>query len=84
MEMASAAVAAPCRPVPRASGYVCDCLQVTECALLEVLSGSHVETLRDLRRAIGAGDGCTACHGLLRQYLAARGASPRRGAAAAD
>ena len=71
MQVESLTTATPSRPAPRASGYVCDCLEVTECALLETLSKSHIRTLRDLRRTIGAGDGCTACHDLLRQYLEA-------------
>ena len=69
MQVATATAPTLSRPVPRASGYVCDCLEVTECALLETLSNSQIRTLRDLRRTIGAGDGCTACHDLLRQYL---------------
>ena len=77
VQLEAATTSAASRPAPRASGYVCDCLEVTECALLDVLSRSHIQTLRDVRRAIGAGDGCTACHGLLRQYLAARGAASR-------
>ena len=71
MQVESTAASLPLRPAPRASGYVCDCLEVTECALLETLSKANVQTLRDLRRTIGAGDGCTACHDLLRQYLEA-------------
>ena len=69
MQVATASAPTQSRPAPRASGFVCDCLEVTECALLETLSSPHIRTLRDVRRAIGAGDGCTACHDLLRQYL---------------
>ncbi len=71
MQVATATAPTSSRPAPRASGFVCDCLEVTECALLETLSKAHVRTLRDVRRAIGAGDGCTACHDLLRRYLEA-------------
>ena len=73
MQAAPAATATLSRPVPRASEYVCTCLRITECDLLATLSSPHVRTLRDLRRIIGAGDGCTACHDLLREYLAAAG-----------
>ena len=73
MQAAPAATATLPRPVPRASGYVCTCLRITECDLLAMLSSPHVRTLRDLRRTLGAGDGCTACHDLLRQYLEAGG-----------
>ncbi len=51
---------------------VCECLQVTECQLLATLTQGEVQTLRDLRQATGAGDGCTACHHLLKQYLQRR------------
>lgn len=54
------------------SGYVCTCLRITERDLLKTLSNPHVRTLQDLRRTIGAGDGCTACHHLLRRYLRVR------------
>ena len=56
-------------PVAEPDGYVCACLRVTECQLLATLRSSDISTLRDLRRAIGAGDGCTACHGALQSYL---------------
>lgn len=71
MQVATVGAQTLSRPVPRASGYVCDCLEVTECALLETLTSRKIRTLRDLRRTMGAGDGCTACHDLLRQYLQA-------------
>ncbi|HZT80322.1 MAG TPA: (2Fe-2S)-binding protein [Gemmataceae bacterium] len=48
---------------------VCRCLQVTEAVLVEALADGEVRTLKDIRRCTGAGDGCTACHALLRQYL---------------
>ena len=52
-------------------GYVCSCLRVTECQLLETLAGSSIGTIGDLREVIGAGDGCTACHQRLNRYLEA-------------
>jgi bacterioferritin-associated ferredoxin len=48
---------------------VCRCLQVTEAALLQVLTTEQISTLKDLRRRTGAGEGCTCCHDLLRHYL---------------
>jgi bacterioferritin-associated ferredoxin len=60
-------------------GYVCACLQITEQQLLNTLSSEPVCSLRDLRRTIGAGDGCTACHDVLRQYLEADGRRPEPG-----
>ena len=61
------------RPTAGASGFVCTCLRITERDLLGTLSQREVRTLRDLRRAIGAGDGCTACHPVLQRYLDAGG-----------
>ena len=57
------------QPAPREARYVCACLRITECELLNTLSSADIRTLRDLRRAIGAGDGCTACHRTLQRYL---------------
>jgi bacterioferritin-associated ferredoxin len=51
---------------------VCHCLGVRESELLEVLADFGVQTVADLRRQTGAGDGCTACHFLLRKYLEKR------------
>ena len=67
-------LAPPLAPVEASTeqdGYVCSCLQITPCQLLATLAGNNVSTLRDLRRIIGAGDGCTACHPILKRYLSA-------------
>jgi NAD(P)H-nitrite reductase large subunit len=48
---------------------VCRCLQVTESVLVEALTTLNLRTVRDVRRHTGAGDGCTACHRRLKQYL---------------
>jgi NAD(P)H-nitrite reductase large subunit len=48
---------------------VCCCLQVTAGTLMEALGTGSVQTLRDIKRETGAGDGCMACHRLLRKYL---------------
>ena len=60
------------QPALREGRYVCTCLRITECELLNTLSSANIRTLRDLRRTIGAGDGCTACHPALKRYLDAR------------
>ena len=73
--MLSAASSTPSRPALRPGGFVCACLQVTERQLLDTLSSAPTCSLRDLRRTLGAGDGCTACHDVLQQYLDA-GARP--------
>ena len=63
----------PSRASRGSEGFVCACLQVTEQQLLAALSSATVRSLRDLRRTLGAGDGCTACHDRLRSYLDAGG-----------
>ncbi len=68
------------RPPLRPGGFVCACLQITERQLLDTLSGKPDCSLRDLRRTLGAGDGCTACHDVLQQYLDADGRCLDRGA----
>jgi bacterioferritin-associated ferredoxin len=48
---------------------VCRCLQITEDVIVEAFATGEIRTLKDLRQCTGAGDGCTACHAALRQYL---------------
>ena len=48
---------------------VCECLQVTEAALIKALTGKEYKTVKDIRRLTGAGDGCNACHKVLKTYL---------------
>ena len=48
--------------------YVCNCLKVTEEMVLDAVAGG-ARSIRDLRRIIGAGDGCTACHARLNTYI---------------
>jgi bacterioferritin-associated ferredoxin len=48
---------------------VCHCLQVTEEALLAALNVLDLRTVKQIGEAIGAGDGCTACHKELKRYL---------------
>jgi bacterioferritin-associated ferredoxin len=48
---------------------VCRCLQITESELIQVLTTREVRTIKDVRRLTSAGDGCTACHELLKQYI---------------
>ncbi len=63
--MENGVLPAECHACP----LVCRCLQITEHELLETLANKDVQTLKDLRRLIGAGDGCTACHPTLKRYL---------------
>ena len=73
--LSAATLGAPPRTSRAPGGYVCACLRITEQQLLDTLTREPVCSLRDLRRTLGAGDGCTACHDVLRQYLQA-GAQP--------
>jgi bacterioferritin-associated ferredoxin len=38
-------------------------------ALAEALAGREIKTVKDIRRLTGAGDGCNACHKILKTYL---------------
>jgi bacterioferritin-associated ferredoxin len=49
--------------------FVCACLQITEETVLNALASGNVRSVRDLRAATGAGEGCTCCHQQLRQYV---------------
>jgi bacterioferritin-associated ferredoxin len=51
---------------------VCHCLQVTEEMLLDALEAFDLRTVHEVRQRIGAGDGCTACHRQLTQYITSR------------
>jgi len=48
---------------------VCRCLRVTEDELVDALSTRPIRNLRDICQHTGAGEGCTACHAELEQYL---------------
>jgi bacterioferritin-associated ferredoxin len=52
---------------------ICRCLQVTESALVEALETQPISTLQEVIHCTGAGDGCTACHRVIREYLQRRG-----------
>ena len=51
---------------------VCRCLGVTEADVIEAIACANLETLDQVRRCTGAGDGCTGCHRMIRQYLVER------------
>jgi len=48
---------------------VCRCLQVTEAEVVHAIQTLELRTLKDVRRATGAGEGCTCCHAALREFL---------------
>ncbi len=53
------------------SHVVCPCLGVTEGEILEAIQTKEIGSVKDIIRYTQAGDGCTACHPLLREYLEA-------------
>jgi len=44
---------------------VCRCLKVTEDAIVRAVVVLGLRSVREIRTATGAGDGCTCCHKLL-------------------
>jgi bacterioferritin-associated ferredoxin len=48
---------------------VCRCLQVTEDTIILAVRDRGLTTIKQVRQATGAGDGCTCCHRELRHYL---------------
>lgn len=49
---------------------VCRCLGVTEEAVIGAIVTLGLRTVKEVRRATEAGDGCTCCHKELAAYLA--------------
>jgi NAD(P)H-nitrite reductase large subunit len=49
---------------------ICQCLAVTEEALIGAIVTLGLRTVKDVRTATEAGDGCTCCHKELAVYLA--------------
>lgn len=49
--------------------YLCNCLRVTEEAVVAAILAGRVQQFRDLHAATGAGTGCTACHSRLEQVF---------------
>lgn len=53
----------------RTSAVVCYCLQVTEAQVQRVIRRRGLRSLEAVIRQTRAGEGCTACHPLLRRCL---------------
>lgn len=51
------------------SKIVCPCLNVTEAELLKAIHNHKIQSLKDIIEYTSAGDGCTACQPLLKEYL---------------
>jgi NAD(P)H-nitrite reductase large subunit len=54
---------------PQKSKIVCECLQVTEAAVVHAIQAREITRLDDIIQFTCAGEGCTACHPLLADYL---------------
>jgi bacterioferritin-associated ferredoxin len=48
---------------------VCHCMQVTEDQLMSALVTLELRTVQDVRKQVGAGTGCNACHRRIQTYL---------------
>lgn len=59
--------AGPCAGCP--DRVVCRCLKVTEEMIAEAIVSLGLRSVRDVRAATGAGDGCTCCHQSIRELL---------------
>jgi NAD(P)H-nitrite reductase large subunit len=49
---------------------VCRCLKVTEQTIVTAIVGLGLRTVKEVRQATEAGDGCTCCHREIAAYLA--------------
>jgi bacterioferritin-associated ferredoxin len=52
-----------------AERVVCRCLKVTESEIITAIRALELVTVKEVRNATGAGEGCTCCHRELQQYL---------------
>jgi len=48
---------------------ICRCLKVRLSTIADAIEVCGLNSIRDIRCATGAGDGCTACHIRIRQLL---------------
>jgi NAD(P)H-nitrite reductase large subunit len=59
--------AGPCAGCP--DRVVCRCLKVAEGAIVDAVVTLGLRTIKEVRSATGAGDGCTCCHRQIRALL---------------
>jgi assimilatory nitrate reductase electron transfer subunit len=59
--------AGPCAGCP--DRIVCRCLKVTEEAISNAIVELGLRSVKDVRKATGAGDGCTCCHDSIRELI---------------
>ena len=72
--------AGPCSGCP--DRLVCRCLKVTEDVIVEAITTLGLRSVKEVRNATGAGDGCTCCHQQVRVLLEVHVAESRPVAAA--
>lgn len=48
---------------------VCRCLQITEEKVVDALITLGISSIKELKQATGAGDGCTCCHKELKALI---------------
>ena len=48
---------------------VCECLDVSEADILDAIRTHKLQSVKDIAHYTEAGNGCTACHSVLRDYL---------------
>lgn len=51
------------------SPIVCRCLNISEADILEAVQRGRLESVHEVVRQTGAGDGCTACRRAIMQYV---------------
>lgn len=54
---------------PQKPRIVCECLKVTEAEILKAVREREIRTVGDIIEYTSAGEGCNACHPLLKDYL---------------
>ena len=59
--------AGPCAGCP--DRVLCRCLRVTEGEVVDAILELGLRTVREIRTATGAGDGCNCCHQQIRELL---------------
>ncbi|MCI0642300.1 MAG: (2Fe-2S)-binding protein [Gemmataceae bacterium] len=57
----------PCHACPER--VLCQCLNITEEDVVRAINTLGLQSLRDVRRHTGAGDGCTCCHARIKECL---------------
>jgi NAD(P)H-nitrite reductase large subunit len=66
--------AGACRSCPAVGScpdrIVCRCLKVTEAVVIDAIVTLGLRTVKEVRKATEAGDGCTCCHKEIAAYLA--------------